>query len=186
MVGASARRWFCFICCWPRSSRPSPPGRRRIVRRLLGMSCGEDCRRVVEQSEDGQRLFPLCHQSQVRTSRGATLEISQLRSGWCNSTKRFTSRRDDGNARQSRRPFRTDFLFSANQTLRVWLISGCPCGTTRAGQTPAVSTASTRVGNPKGFFGWDFLSTDGHPAEVGGLQERTCVEKDSGCPPNTR
>ena len=63
-----------------------------MVRRFLGVSCGGDCWSVIEQSEDGQRLFPLCHQSQVRTSRGATLEISQLRSGWCNSTKRFTSR----------------------------------------------------------------------------------------------
>ena len=123
------------------------------------MSCGEDCRRVVEQSEDGQRLFPLCHQSQVRTSRGATLEISQLRSGWCNSPKCFTSRRDDGNARRSRRPFRTDFLFAANQTLRVWLISSYPSGTTRAGRMPVVSAASTRVGNPESFRGWDFLST---------------------------
>ena len=28
-----------------------------------------------------------------------------------------------------RRPFRTDFDWAMNQTLRVWLISGCPCGT---------------------------------------------------------
>ena len=35
------------------------PGRRRIVRRFLGKSYGGDCRRVVEQSEDGRRLFPL-------------------------------------------------------------------------------------------------------------------------------
>ena len=53
-----------------------------MVRRFLGVSFGGDCWSVIEQSEDGQRLFPLCHQSHVRTSRGATLEISQLRSGW--------------------------------------------------------------------------------------------------------
>ena len=28
-----------------------------------------------------------------------------------------------------RRPFRTDFAWTMNQTLRVWLISSCPCGT---------------------------------------------------------
>ena len=33
--------------------------RRRIVRRVFEMSCGGDCRSVVEQPEDGQRLFPL-------------------------------------------------------------------------------------------------------------------------------
>jgi hypothetical protein len=28
-----------------------------------------------------------------------------------------------------RRPFRTDFVLDMNQTLCVWLISGCPVGT---------------------------------------------------------
>jgi hypothetical protein len=33
-----------------------------------------------------------------------------------------------------RRPVRTDFVSAMNQTLRVWLISGCPAGTKAGGE----------------------------------------------------
>src|ERR1035437_348410 len=53
------------------------------------------------------------------------------------------SRRDGGNGGATfrlgnfHRPFRTNFLFHHDQTLRVWLISGCPCGTKRPHRTQA-------------------------------------------------
>jgi hypothetical protein len=54
-----------------------------------------------------------------------------------------TSRQHQENGRATmrlgnfRRPFRTSFLFRLDQTLRVWLISSCPFGTSGFDSTPA-------------------------------------------------
>jgi len=117
---------------WQRSpsSRPSPPRRRRTICRFLEMSCSGDCKAVVEQSEDGQRLFPLL-------GRNDSVEIGER----------------DRPGRSSRRP--ADWLSAPRNSPN----GASSCGSNvfggtpkTAGETPALprATASFRLGRGSG------------------------------------